>query len=33
MTSWAGRRGIREIDDIVATAWNWFKDHPHGYAE
>jgi UDP-glucose 4-epimerase len=22
-----------EIDDIVATAWNWFKDHPHGYAE
>ena len=22
-----------EIDDIVATAWNWFKGHPHGYAE
>jgi UDP-glucose 4-epimerase len=22
-----------EIDDIVATAWNWFKNHPHGYAE
>jgi len=20
-------------DTIVATAWNWFKDHPHGYAE
>jgi len=22
-----------EIDDIVATAWNWFKSHPHGYAD
>ena len=22
-----------EIDDIVATAWNWFKNHPHGYAD
>jgi UDP-glucose 4-epimerase len=21
-----------EIDDIVATAWNWFKNHPRGYA-
>ncbi len=20
-----------EIDAIVATAWNWFKDHPEGY--
>jgi UDP-glucose 4-epimerase len=20
-----------EIDPIVATAWNWFKDHPAGY--
>ena len=20
-----------EIDDIVATAWNWFKNHPNGY--
>jgi UDP-glucose-4-epimerase GalE len=19
------------IDDIVATAWNWFRNHPHGY--
>ena len=22
-----------EIDDIVATAWNWFKEHPQGYGE
>ncbi|MEN6559100.1 MAG: UDP-glucose 4-epimerase GalE [Thermoguttaceae bacterium] len=22
-----------EIDDIVATAWNWFKNHPDGYPE
>jgi UDP-glucose 4-epimerase len=22
-----------EIDDIVSTAWNWFKNHPHGYGE
>ena len=22
-----------EIDGIVATAWNWFKGHPHGYAD
>jgi len=21
-----------EIDEIVATAWNWFKSHPDGYA-
>ena len=21
-----------EIDPIVSTAWNWFKNHPHGYA-
>ena len=20
-----------EIDQIVATAWNWQKNHPHGY--
>jgi UDP-glucose 4-epimerase len=20
-----------DVDDIVATAWNWFKKHPHGY--
>ena len=20
-----------EIDAIVATAWKWFKGHPHGY--
>ena len=22
-----------EIDAIVATAWNWFQKHPHGYGE
>ncbi len=22
-----------QIDDIVATAWNWFKEHPQGYGE
>lgn len=22
-----------EIDEIVATAWNWFKNHPEGYGE
>ena len=22
-----------QIDAIVATAWNWFKNHPHGYAD
>ena len=22
-----------EIDDIVATAWNWFQKHPHGYGD
>ena len=24
--------GYKEIDEIVATAWNWFKEHPEGYA-
>jgi UDP-glucose 4-epimerase len=28
---WQARHA--EIDEIVATAWNWFKDHPHGYAD
>ena len=23
--------GYAEIDAIVATAWNWFKNHPRGY--
>ena len=28
--NWAGRpRHL--IDDIVATAWNWHRNHPHGY--
>lgn len=22
-----------EIDPIVDTAWNWFKNHPHGYGD
>jgi UDP-glucose 4-epimerase len=21
------------LDDIVATAWTWFRDHPHGYQD
>ena len=28
---WRAKR--TEIDEIVATAWNWFKHHPHGYAD
>ena len=28
---WSAR--YTEIDDIVATAWKWFKNHPAGYAE
>jgi UDP-glucose 4-epimerase len=27
--SW--RPTYTDIDQIVATAWNWFKDHPDGY--
>ena len=23
--------GYTNLDDIVATAWKWFKDHPGGY--
>ena len=26
---WSAR--YTDIDSIVATAWNWFKDHPDGY--
>jgi UDP-glucose 4-epimerase len=26
---WSARH--TEIDDIVATAWNWFEKHPRGY--
>jgi UDP-glucose 4-epimerase len=22
-----------DIDEIVATAWNWFRNHPSGYAD
>jgi UDP-glucose 4-epimerase len=25
--------GYVDLDVIVATAWNWFKDHPHGYGK
>lgn len=28
---WAPR--YTEIDPIVATAWNWFKNHPEGYGD
>jgi UDP-glucose 4-epimerase len=21
------------LDDIIATAWKWFRDHPHGYGD
>jgi len=28
---WSAR--YTEIDEIVATAWNWFKDHPDGYSD
>ena len=27
---WSAR--YTEIDEIVATAWNWFEKHPNGYA-
>lgn len=27
---WAA--SITDLDEIVATAWNWFKAHPRGYA-
>lgn len=27
---WSPRH--RDLDDIVASAWNWHQDHPHGYA-
>lgn len=28
---WSAR--YTEIDEIVATAWNWFKKHPEGYGD
>jgi UDP-glucose 4-epimerase len=28
---WAAR--YTEIDEIVSTAWNWFRNHPAGYGE
>jgi len=27
------KANVTEIDKIVATAWNWFRDHPNGYKE
>ena len=29
--NWAGRPGTRRSTPIVATAWNWFRNHPDGY--
>lgn len=29
----AWKPAYTEIDPIIATAWNWFKNHPDGYAE
>lgn len=29
--SWLPR--FTEIEPIVETAWRWFRDHPHGYAD
>jgi UDP-glucose 4-epimerase len=28
---WSAR--YTDIDQIIATAWNWFRNHPHGYAQ
>ena len=28
---WSAR--YTEIDDIVATAWKWFENHPDGYGD
>jgi UDP-glucose-4-epimerase GalE len=28
---WSAR--YTDIDQIIATAWNWFKEHPDGYSE
>jgi len=25
------RAGVRELDEIVASAWEWFRGHPEGY--
>jgi UDP-glucose 4-epimerase len=22
-----------DIEAIIATAWRWFKEHPHGYVD
>jgi UDP-glucose 4-epimerase len=24
---------FRDIDAIVRTAWEWHRDHPHGYGD
>jgi UDP-glucose 4-epimerase len=23
--------GVKSLDEIVTTAWNWFRAHPRGY--
>jgi UDP-glucose 4-epimerase len=28
---WSPR--FTRLDDIIATAWTWFREHPHGYGE
>jgi UDP-glucose 4-epimerase len=28
---WSPR--FTSLDDIIATAWRWFRDHPHGYGD
>jgi len=28
---WSPR--FTRLDDIIATAWKWFRDHPHGYGD
>ena len=28
---WSAR--YTEIDEIVATAWQWFREHPRGYRD
>ena len=28
---WSPR--FTRLDDIIATAWTWFREHPHGYGD
>ena len=27
------RPKLTELDDIIRTAWDWFRQHPDGYGE